>query len=329
MNPQTLVEDLSEMTNIKKLVQILVSICLIGYLFHSYIDIDTLVDSVKNTSLYWYAISFIIGLFSICISVLRWEYILEYEGHKVATSRLTAIYLIGIFYNRILPGSLGGDAVRAYRIAQVDGGNIRSVSTIPLERLSGLISLLIVGLIGISYIRDIVPKELLYQLVASIVIISLLISTIISNRGIEIAITVSKKWPLKRIVSPDTFKEFVEPAQNFRNPRFFIWAVGYSLIFMVASIFSLYFIAKSVGVEIPLFYLAAVTPIIRLVMQLPLSVGGFGVREGLYVYFFTAIGISAEAAVAIGLIGVSLGYINAVLGGLTDLLYKIQFGTTS
>ena len=76
-------------------------------------------------------------------------------------------------------------------------------------------------------------------------------------------------------------------------------------------------LAAALGLGIPVSTLFALTPAALLVAMVPMSIGGWGVRELTFVYFLGAAGVSAEAAlslsVAFGLLRVFLG----AIGGAT------------
>ena len=60
--------------------------------------------------------------------------------------------------------------------------------------------------------------------------------------------------------------------------------------------------AISIGIDVPFIYYCVFLPIIMLILMLPISIGGIGVQEAAYVYFFTPVGMNAEEAVGLSLI---------------------------
>lgn len=274
--------------------------------------------SFANIHFQYYVVAVTISILSVLVSVLRWRSILQYYGIQTDYFILTKIYMMSIFYNLTLPGSLGGDAVKAHRIAQQDGQKGTLVASVPLERISGLIGLFPVMLIGIVFSYSILPKTVfaLTAIFAAVTIFGIVgLSSSTFRDGVA--------WLLDRprIAQFEVQKQvrsMISTFQSLRDPWFLLAPVGYSIIYILLSIVVIYFFAKAAGVSIPLLYLAAVIPIQRLLQQIPITVGGVGLKEGIFVYFFGFVGVSPEQAVLISVLGYITQLINAMIGGILD-----------
>jgi uncharacterized protein (TIRG00374 family) len=88
----------------------------------------------------------------------------------------------------------------------------------------------------------------------------------------------------------------------------------------VLTCLAVWFAAQGFGIQIPFGFTIAVVPVVLLVTALPISIAGWGVREGGMTVGLGLIGVpdsdAALVSVVIGLIGVGLG----ALGGLTWLV---------
>lgn len=61
-------------------------------------------------------------------------------------------------------------------------------------------------------------------------------------------------------------------------------------------------------------------PTIRLITMIPISFGGLGIREVVFVYFFSFVRVSPEISVAIGFIWwYILRVLNAIIGGVLNV----------
>lgn len=72
---------------------------------------------------------------AIAVSVLKWGVILARRGHPLPALRLTRHYLVGLFFNNLLPGTVGGDAVRAWATTRDTGEVPEAVGSVVTERL--------------------------------------------------------------------------------------------------------------------------------------------------------------------------------------------------
>jgi uncharacterized membrane protein YbhN (UPF0104 family) len=89
---------------------------------------------------------------------------------------------------------------------------------------------------------------------------------------------------------------------------------------IVVSITHLIFIAM--GVHVPFAYCLLFIPIISAVQMLPVSVSGFGVREGAYVYFFGSVGVTGAQAIASSLVFWILVALVSLAGGAAFALRR-------
>ena len=100
------------------------------------------------------------------------------------------------------------------------------------------------------------------------------------------------------------------------HPKSLISAALISLIFHSVQIFMIYVIAQELHAPLTLGYLFATVPLVNALATLPLSIQGIGVRESMYVLFFTPHGVSHEAAVAFGAIWLVVVTLTSAISGL-------------
>jgi uncharacterized membrane protein YbhN (UPF0104 family) len=92
-----------------------------------------------------------------------------------------------------------------------------------------------------------------------------------------------------------------------------------SLLFHLSQVWVQYLLAPAAGASLPFAYCLVMHPILSVMMTLPVSVGGFGVREAGYLYFLTAVGVAPAAAVTMGLLWWLLTALGGLVGGLVFL----------
>ena len=91
--------------------------------------------------------------------------------------------------------------------------------------------------------------------------------------------------------------------------------LGLSVLFYLLAFVTVYIICLAIETKVPFMYIVFVLPLIYLLEALPISVNGFGIREGAFVYFFTLIGLQFEQALTISLIILFYRLIKTILGG--------------
>ncbi|MBE9020086.1 flippase-like domain-containing protein, partial [Chroococcidiopsidales cyanobacterium LEGE 13417] len=83
------------------------------------------------------------------LSCWRWQVVLWSSGHSAPMSSLLSSYFAGMFLNIFLPGALGGDVYRVYRVAQSTKDSEVALVSVFLERFTGLAALSGLAVIGL------------------------------------------------------------------------------------------------------------------------------------------------------------------------------------
>jgi len=92
-------------------------------------------------------------------------------------------------------------------------------------------------------------------------------------------------------------------------------AAGASLVFNLSLIVTQAYLGRAVGVHLSLGYFFLFVPILSSLLTVPISISGFGVREGGYVVLFGQAGVAAPQAVAMSLLFYAVNAITGLVGG--------------
>ena len=76
------------------------------------------------------------------VSAVRWQWLARPLGFGGPLRQYVGAYFVGMFFNLLLPTSVGGDAVRAVYLNAGSGRRVAAVLSVLLDRLSGLIVLI-------------------------------------------------------------------------------------------------------------------------------------------------------------------------------------------
>src|SRR5262249_53870536 len=79
------------------------------------------------------------------VSAVRWQVLARPLGFAQPLRRFVGLYFVGMFFNLLLPTSVGGDAVRALALDAGSGRRMAAFLSVLLDRLSGLLVLLTVA----------------------------------------------------------------------------------------------------------------------------------------------------------------------------------------
>ena len=110
------------------------------------------------------------------------------------------------------------------------------------------------------------------------------------------------------------FYHAVMDAAVYRKVMFRI--VMLSLFTQIIGIIIFYTAGLSLNISVPIIYYFLYIPVIQVIVLLPISIAGIGVREGAFVYFFTQLGVSRTQAFSLSLVVFSLSLCLAFIGGI-------------
>jgi hypothetical protein len=312
---------------IKKLIQFIISFAILALILQ-WVDTAKLKQALLNTNIYYLFIAFILICFNRFLMPVKWNLLLRTKKINIGYISAIKIYFVSSFLGLYLPPTIGADAVRSFYVKQHGYDYSDTISSILVERLLGLIALLIFGIAGCLLFFNLANRiefdlnRILLISIFSTLFISILfllsLSPIFSRKVIRLFDNLSKfnilRKPSKLILS--LYTSYVD----FSNHKIIL------LIFFLLTwievclpIIRSYIVALAFNVHVPLIYFFAFVPIILLLIRLPISIDGFGIHEGGYVYFLSLVGVASSDGFAIGLINHLIFLIGILPGGLIYL----------
>jgi uncharacterized protein (TIRG00374 family) len=296
-----------------------ISIGLLVLIF-SRIDIAQTWNQLKLLSLPFVAFSLIYYAGLQYLSCLRWQTIIVSTKNSVSIIKLLKSYFAGMFLNLFLPGSLGGDVYRVYHVAkEIQDSEVALVSVF-LERFTGLAALSALAVLGLAPAIRVVGRwdilVLFFGCVGALVGGVLLI---VSPKLLILAEPLLHKFRLNNLASrlakiQILLREFAQ------NRQALALSMGLSFLLQLGIVYYHYLIAQELKISISYLELLVFIPIIVVITLLPISLGGIGLKEGLWVYLFSRIGLPSEQALLLSVIITILSWLLCLVGGLILLL---------
>lgn len=276
---------------LKWFLRLLLGIVVVGVLLRW--QGDNAGNALRNASPLALAISVLGYLATQFVSALRWRLLLNAAAREHTTRPLSPLgigesyrlYLIGMFCNLWLPTAIGGDAVRAGLATKHSGNLALAATSIFVERLTGLMALLTIGMVGfIAYFgtgantgqsgqsQAVLLAGLAVMVLTGIVVFIWLLrkfASFISKRESQ------SKLTEKFISVHQAFDIYFTPATR---PAL-LGAIALSLFFQSCQIALNIYLARSVGLDLPVGVFLWLIPCLGIASMLPVGVGGLGVRE--------------------------------------------------
>jgi uncharacterized membrane protein YbhN (UPF0104 family) len=244
------------------------------------------------------------------LQTLRWRIIIRALGGKLSAMTAWLIVLIGMFFNQTLPSTVGGDGMRIWRAHKAGLRLGPAASGVVLDRLAGMAGLLVVSALGLPVLFSIVGDSLARWAIPAVVVAGAC--------GYAVLMTIDR-LPA-RLLSWRAFSWAVPFAADarrvFLKRRTSAVILGLSIINHLAIASLVLIIARGMGIAVGTLECLVLVPPVMLVSSLPISVAGWGVREGAMVTAFGFAGVAESEAVALGVLFGLVVLVVGLPGGL-------------
>ncbi|MDP2696265.1 MAG: lysylphosphatidylglycerol synthase transmembrane domain-containing protein [bacterium] len=258
------------------------------------------------------------------LNTLRWKTLLGIFKMRLKTWRLFLYNLISIFYNLVLPGGkVMGDVVRGYQVARDHDGE-------PVEKHRLFLITFIdrgLGLLGLLILTSfyfIFGHEAITYLGSSAQIVGVA-AIIISASGLIVVFSSIFDWifiPLRKIPLRFTQKIFTTITDSLEICRSGRKQLAGSLVItMLAAIaagLSVAFLAIGLGIDMRFLNILFFNTLAVVLIVIPITIAGIGLRESGLVYLFVAAGIMPESALALSILNLLVMVVLALMGGLIE-----------
>lgn len=243
------------------------------------VDLGDLLQQVRKVSLMSYLLLFSLYLFNQFLSSCRWKILLRITGIVDPIKDLFIAMLYGQTINRILPSTIGGDSARiGYLLNRYPQKRPQAIAGTVLDRIFAFLALMALAFFSLPFEEGLSLRvKLILGSVLGLFLI--LVGVIYWGKLDRIMIWfLNLEW-VPEIITQQGNK-FWGFFLEYRNRKAdLLKAFALSLSRQALMILNIYFAFQAVGVRVPLVKLFLVIPVITLVVILPISIGGLGVRE--------------------------------------------------
>ncbi len=311
---------------LKLFIRISFTILLFYYLFFHIIDPENFFNVITNSNIIFSLLALITLIISVMITAFRWKLILNIKKLKVGYLVLLKEYFIGHFFNNFLPTSIGGDISRVLGVSKfldIDKGII--FSSVIIERIIGFIALLLIGNIGIFYLKVGTENSSLISTFSLLFLIFVLSAFVIliSKRSNKFFSSIIDKllpnWSIKQKILNflNSFKDYSSDRVKLIN------ILILSLFFRVIEGFFVYFVVLSLNIKnLSYIYTLVLNSVVSTIKLIPVSLNGLGLSEMSWVYLTKSASINPESATAISLSVMFISVTMSLIGGVFYLIRK-------
>lgn len=299
----------------KNLIKLIITVFLLLLVF-SRVEVGLLWLNIKELSLPALALILLFSLSSIALAARRSQISIQEKAFtRISLWESYKYYLMGMFYNNLLPTSIGGDLFRIYLLEKKAGHIYRVSSTVFIERLSGLLVTLFLALFSALILYTNQNSIYILYLSGFLLFSCIIILLLFSPSFLLLLKRKSSILALQKLLQ--IIERFLTAVQEYRhNPRLIGQILFLSLLYQLSDILVAYCLGLIIGIEVNFLYFLFFIPLLYIITLLPVSINGLGLRENTLVYLFSTIGTASHKALLLSL----LIYLDRLVKGLVGAL---------
>ena len=245
--------------------------------------------------------------------------------------RLFALNVIGQFYALVLPGQIAAEVVKSWKLIGRNGRAAKAVASVLMDRLTGVMSLLWIGISGAALTSTAAGSEF-------VVIFGILIGCF-GLAGFLTTLNSFRSWSRKALAAMamriprtagavDTLVGCIDAWSEYRRmPLRLLLALLLGLVFQLLAVAILHRLSLCFDMQVAFVDWCWIFSAVSLLLLLPITVGGIGLREGGFVALLATLGVPQEKALACSISLFGLQLLIAAAGAFLDL--KLTVGERS
>src|SRR5262245_15758777 len=321
------------------IAKVAVSAGLMVFLFRR-IPIESVAAALRHARPEGLAAAAALLLLSNVLGSYQWGRLLEVAGIRIPFWKTLAYYHVGLFFNNFLPANIGGDIARVMdasrhgpagadasgeatpgvRHAPAPGGRAAAFAAVLMDRLLGTVALAGLALVTTLPAVDRFHLTVLYLVLLAFFALSLTLLWALFHPALLPAI--------ERILSRlglgalrPRLEDLAWRLGRYRGERrLMLVLVLVAIVTQVSRIGVHVLVSRALRLDIALPYFFLFVPLLAVIVSLPISLNGIGVREGAGVVLFGLIGVSRADAFSLQFTTYLIAVSVSLLGGIIFLV---------
>ena len=240
----------------------------------------------------------------------RWRAINQSLGPTPEMFWHFRVTMVSLFFGQVLPSNLGGDAYRLWAMAKAGQSRAQTILGVLCDRLIGILALLVLCSAVLPLLHRILgADQFAFWSYSGLVFVGIGAFVALAIVGWLAERRTLGKW-LSVVLAPAT--AFIRLMAHPKSVR--VIAIGIAV--HLCAVLVLVLISRAFEIDLSLLQALIIVPPITLVVSLPISVAGWGVREGAMIGGFALFGLNASDAVVLSVAFGAVGLVAGLVGSL-------------
>jgi len=306
--------------------KVVLSVVVFALLFRGKLDWKDVQHAIGQARRPWLAVAFGVMFASNLLGAFQWSRLLHAVGIRIPFWKVCAYYHVGLFFNNFLPANVGGDFARILDASRGGSGSRASAfATVLMDRMIGTVAL------GGLAVLTVLPALGELKLSPAFVV------ALYGGAFAFFALSVAMLWAIfhPRLLAlveralaairlgrlKPALDELSERLAGFRGQRRMfmeLFAVATGVQLMRVGVHVL--VARALGLHVPIAYFFLFVPLLAVIVSLPISLNGIGVREGAGVVLFGLVGVRQDLAFTLQFTTYLVAVAVSMIGGIVFLV---------
>jgi uncharacterized protein (TIRG00374 family) len=237
--------------------------------------------------------------------------------HRPPLASVMRIFFVSTFVGTFLPASVGGDAVRAYGLAKEGVSGVDAVASVLMDRLLGVVSILLVAVAGAVLARDLIDIRMLFPALALLTVLcAVALLVVFSSRAAMAVARALVLLPRGR----DTGQRLVAAIQRYANRHGgMVNVLLCSIAVQVLRVLQTYCLGLALGLPVALGVYFGLVPIILLIVLMPITINGIGTTQAGFLWLFGRAGVPEPPAFALSVLFLAIAIVGNLPGAVLYL----------
>ncbi|MFV9507778.1 MAG: lysylphosphatidylglycerol synthase transmembrane domain-containing protein [Oscillochloridaceae bacterium umkhey_bin13] len=296
------------------ILRVLITSIFIGLLL-VFIPWNEILNTLATANPTFVILSWTLYYIGVALSCWKWRIILQIEGFNVSFLLLYRWYLIGAFAGNYLPTDVGGDVGRVVLASRMLGHPVEVTRSVLVERLSGLLFMIILAWFAVIILLNQLFLAFIIVLIGFL-ITSVFFTSNIDNPKRSSDLLFVYLWNHLPAKIHQILISLVNTRHYYRHLKPLLLIGMLSLLFQVLSGIGTWINLRAVGVDLNPVQVILVFALVSVATLLPITINGWGVREGLLVALLASFEALPSAILAGALLGRAIVLLASLPGGL-------------
>jgi glycosyltransferase 2 family protein len=273
------------------LLKVAVTAGVLGWLLTK-IEVSTVMTTLRRISPATLVTAAALVAFQPLVSAVRSKLVMNYLGAPINFIRTLQVYWIGLFAITLLPGGVAGDGVRMWLLARAGMRPSKSIDSVLLDRAIGLAGLLLFVGCSLLFVDDRVAAAPVRYGAATVIA-----AGIAAALAAGLCIRLPAQWHRFRVARAvaNLTGDLRSLCRPLRRPASLI---GLSALAVAGYALTAFVLLRGLGASVGLLDTMVLAPLVVIALTLPISLGGWGLREGSMVGLFGIVGVAPAVALS-------------------------------